>query len=185
MPTRSSPTTLSEGDKITLTWQHTLRRDFQYPVTRRLFGKDGTNRSDTYMVYDYPYQSAFSNERVRSNNFMLPLDDTHTRVFSLQQWKPAKIPFTKGRLFPRSIAQLVMPLMRPYVKEVFRQDGFTVEEEQVAYLRYADKPIPEPNPAVNLFNKLAVQKWNDYLQYGENNTLTAPQLAEQTRQKRL
>ncbi|MEM7135317.1 MAG: aromatic ring-hydroxylating dioxygenase subunit alpha [Myxococcota bacterium] len=174
-----------EGDKITLSWKHILRRDYQFPVTRRVFGTDGGAESETYMVYDYPYQSAFSNKRVRSSNFMLPLDDTHTKVFSLQQWKPAKIPFSGGKLFPRAMAQMVMPLLRPYVKEVFRQDGFTVEEEQTAYQRYADKPIPEPNPAVNRFNKLAVQKWTDYLSYGESGTLTPAQQTEQTRRKRL
>ena len=174
-----------EGDKITLTWSHRLRRDYQYPVTRRLFGTEGGAASETFMVYDYPYQSALSNKRVRSNNFMLPIDDTHTKVFSLQQWKPAKIPFTRDRLFPRGLAQLVMPIMRPYVKEVFRQDGFTVEEEQVAYLRYADKPIPEPNPAVNRFNKLAVRKWNDQLEYAKTGELTEAQTTEQTRIKRL
>ncbi len=174
-----------EGDKITLTWSHQLRRDYMYPLTRRILGKHQGPESETFMVYDYPYQSAFSNKRVRSNNFMLPIDDTHTKVFSIQQWKPATIPFTKGRLFPRSMAQLVMPLLRPYVKEVFRQDGFTVEQEQVAYLQYSDKAIPEPNPAVNRFNKLAVQKWNDYLEYGETGKLTDSQMAEQTRVKRL
>ncbi len=174
-----------EGDKITLTWVHQLRRDYQYPLTRRVFGKDGGAQSDTFMTYDYPYQSAVSNGRVRSNNFMLPLDDTHTKVFSLQQWKPAKIPLGRGRLFPRKMAQMVMPLLRPYVKEVFRQDGFTVEEEQTAYLRYGDKPIPEPNPAVNRFNKLAVQKWNDYLEYAQTGQLSDAQRAEQSRVKRL
>jgi len=174
-----------EGDRLTLTWHHRLRRDYQFPLTRRLFGIDGSDQSKTFMVYDYPYQSALSNERVRSNNVMLPLDDGHTRVFSIQQWKPAKIPFTKGRLFPRALAQMVMPLMRPYVREVFRQDGFTVEQEQIAYRRYADKPIPEPNPAVHRFNKLAVQKWDAYLEYGNTQSLTEAQMAEQTRVKRL
>jgi phenylpropionate dioxygenase-like ring-hydroxylating dioxygenase large terminal subunit len=174
-----------EGDKITLTWQHQLRRDYQYPLTRRLFGKNGGPESETYMVYDYPYQSALSNNRVRSNNFLLPIDDTHTKVFSLQQWRPARVPFTENRYLPTFAAQAFMPLLRPYVMEVFRQDGFTVEEEQAAYLRYADKPIPEPNPAVHRFNKLAVRKWNDYLAYSESGGLSDAQRAEQTRVKRM
>ena len=73
-----------------------------------------------------------------------------------------------------------MPFLRPYVREVFRQDGFTVEEEQAAYLRHSDKPIPEPNPVVNRFNKLAIQKWNDYLAYRESGELTEVQQAEET-----
>jgi len=174
-----------EGDKITLTWRHQLRRDYQYPLTRRIFGKNDGSESETYMVYDYPYQSALSNDRVRSNNFMLPMDDTHTKVFSIQQWRPGRLPFAKNRLLPAIAAQAFMPLMRPYVREVFRQDGFTVEEEQAAYLRYSDKPIPEPNPAVNRFNKLAVQKWNDYLAYSASGELTDTQRAAQTRVKRL
>lgn len=169
------------GDRITLQWEHDLRRDWMHPFTSPFFRKRaGSNESDTAMIYDYPYQSAVSNKRVRSTNFMLPQDETTTTVFTFQLWEPFVV---AGRRLPRSIAKLAMPIIRPITLEIFRQDGFTVEEEQVSWFKHGDKPIPEVNPAVKRFNELTVRKWDEYLRYQETGELTEEQLAEQTRVK--
>ncbi len=171
------------GDKLTLLWEHDLRRDLMHPFTSPIFRKRaGSNESDTFMIYDYPYQSALSNDRIRSTNFMLPVDETHTKVFTFQLWQPIEVPLAKRRL-PRPIAQLAMPFLKPIAMEIFRQDGFTVEEEQVAYSREPDRPIPEPNPMVKHFNELTVRKWEEYLARRDGGRLTEAQLAEQTRVK--
>ncbi len=169
------------GDKITLLWEHDLRRDWMHPFTSRFFRKGkGSNESDTFMIYDYPYQSALSNRRVRSTNFMLPMDDTTTRVFTFQLWEP---PTLAGRKVPRPLWDLAMPALKPVAAEIFRQDGFTVEEEQISYLRHIDRPIPEPNPAVKRFNELTVRKWEQHLEYQRTGSLSEADLAEQTRTK--
>src|SRR5690606_11581055 len=174
----------SEGDRLTLLWEHDLRRDLLHPISSPLFRKHrGSNESDTFMIYDYPYQSALSNKRIRSTNFMLPMDETTTKVFTLQLWQPLEIPLSKGRRFPRPIAQLAMPFLKPIAMEIFRQDGFTVEQEQIAYQREPDRPIPEPNPMVKQFNELTVRKWDEYLEWKESGRLTEAQHAEQTRVK--
>ncbi|MGE0790510.1 MAG: Rieske 2Fe-2S domain-containing protein [Sandaracinaceae bacterium] len=169
------------GDKITLLWEHDLRRDVLHPFTSPLFRKHrGSNQSDTSMIYDYPYQSALSNDRVRSTNFMLPMSEDETRVFTLQLWEPPRVPSAR---LSKVLGKLAMPLIRPVTKEIFRQDGFTVEQEQIAYRRYGDKPLPEPNPAVKKFNELTVKKWEQYEAYAETGRLTEAQMAEQTRVK--
>lgn len=174
----------AEGDKLTLQWEHDIRRDFLYPVSSPLFRKrPGSDESDTFMIYDYPYQSALSNQRIRSTNFMLPLDEARTKVFTLQLWQPFEVPLANGRRLPRRVAQLAMPFIKPYAMEIFRQDGFTVEEEQVAYERDPDRPIPEPNPMVKHFNELTVRKWEEHLAYEDSRKLPESQLAEQTRVK--
>ncbi|HHH30438.1 MAG TPA: aromatic ring-hydroxylating dioxygenase subunit alpha [Polyangiaceae bacterium] len=168
----------AEKDKLTLSWEHELRRDFMHPFTKRVFRRDASsNLSDTFMIYDYPYQSALSNQRIRSTNFMLPIDETHTRVFTYQLWKPPK-----G--VPKAVFQrLVMPALKPIAREIFRQDGFTVEEEQKSWFIHGHRPIPEPNPMVKRFNELTVRKWDEYLEFKRTGTLTDAQMAEQVRVK--
>lgn len=171
------------GDRLTLSWEHDLRRDWLHPITSPFFRRHRrSNESDTFMVYDYPYQSALSNRRVRSTNFMLPMDETHTKVFSIQYWAKVPIPGVgAARLPPRLADPIVRRFIRPITLEIFRQDGFTVEEEQLSWEKHPDKPIPEPNPMVKRFNELTVRKWDEYLAYRETGELTEAQRAEQTR----
>ncbi len=166
------------GDKLTLSWEHDLRRDLMHPFTSPVFRREkGSNLSDTFMIYDYPYQSALSNERIRSTNFMLPIDETHTKVFTYQLWEPP-------RGVPRALFERVaIPFLRPIAMEIFRQDGFTVEEEQKSWFLHGHRPIPEPNPMVKRFNELTVRKWDEWLEYQKTGELTDAQLAEQTRVK--
>ncbi len=112
------------------------------------------------MIYDYPYQSALSNGRVRSTNFMLPIDERTTRVFSIQYWKPWGGPMRTAAMMERTI----LPLIKPVTMEIFRQDGATVEAEQDAMADHFHKPVPEPNDSVRLFEKLTVERWDAWLQ---------------------
>ncbi|MCC6521386.1 MAG: aromatic ring-hydroxylating dioxygenase subunit alpha [Polyangiaceae bacterium] len=174
----------AEQDRLTLRWDHELRRDLLHPFTAPFFRSEpGGNRSETFMIYDYPYQSALSNRRVRSTNFMLPIDASRTKVFSLQLWQPLAIPFAGGRRWPRQLAALAMPFIRPITMEIFRQDGFTVEEEQVAWTAQPARPFPELNPMVKHFNQLGVRKWEQYVAYRASGTLGEAERAEQTRVK--
>lgn len=171
-----------DGHRITIHWEHDLRRDWMHPFTSPIFRREkGSNLSDTHMTYDYPYQSAVSNHRVRSTNFMLPLDETHTRVFTLQLWAPPKL---LGRRLSAAAFQPAMRVLRPVTETIFRQDGFTVEEEQASWEKHSDRSIPEPNPLVKSFNDLTVRKWDAYraLQ-NRGGALTDDERAEQTRVK--
>jgi len=168
----------AEQDKLTLSWEHDLRRDLMHPITSPVFRRHaGSNTSDTFMIYDYPYQSALSNNRIRSTNFMLPLDETTTRVFTYQLWEPP-------RGIPKQLFQTVaMRALKPVAMEIFRQDGFTVEEEQKSWFDHGHRSIPEPNHMVKSFNELTVRKWDEYLEYKETGELTEAQRLEQVRTK--
>ena len=50
---------------------------------------------------------------------------------------------------------LIVPLLR--------QDGVAVEAEQLAWDRHFDRPVPDLNPAVGLFQALTVRKWDEHL----------------------
>uniref|UniRef100_A0A832H3M3 Uncharacterized protein n=1 Tax=Oscillatoriales cyanobacterium SpSt-402 TaxID=2282168 RepID=A0A832H3M3_9CYAN len=43
------------------------------------------------------------------------------------------------------------------------QDGVAVEAEQVGYERHFEAPVIELNPAVLLFQKLTIKKWEEFL----------------------
>ncbi|MGF1465543.1 MAG: Rieske 2Fe-2S domain-containing protein [Sandaracinaceae bacterium] len=172
-----------DGERITLHWEHDLRRDALHPFTAPIFRRSpGSNRSDTKMIYDYPYQSALSNRRVRSTNFMLPLDETHTRVFTFQLWQPPRVPASTRRLSAPAF-QPVMSLLRPITRVIFEQDGFTVEEEQAAWEEHRERPFPEPNPTVKSFHDLTVRKWEAYQTQRARGGLTPEERAEQARVK--
>ncbi|HLT37901.1 MAG TPA: aromatic ring-hydroxylating dioxygenase subunit alpha [Enhygromyxa sp.] len=154
------------GDRIELNWHHTLRRDpGLYPIYKAVFGSSSDRQtSDTHMVFDYPYQRALSNGRIRSCNFMLPEQADRTRVFSIQFWKAPTLPGSSRQL-PRAVMQrLFAPSIKPITKEIFRQDGATVEGEQQAVMgEHFDKPMPEPNPSVRLFERLTIERWQAHL----------------------
>lgn len=150
-----------EGDKITLEWRHTLRRDFMHPVARAVFeGEPGSNVSWSHMIYDYPYQRVVSNDRIKSVNFMRPIGPDRTRVFSIQLWRGPQI---FGKRLSAGAMRWITPFIKPITKEIFRQDGATVEAEQIALGEHGEKPFPEPNPAVRDFNALTVRKWEEHL----------------------
>lgn len=155
-----------DGDRLELVWHHTLRRDpGLYSIYKAVFGaEDARETSDTHMVYDYPYQRALSNGRIRSCNFMLPEAPDRTRVFSIQYWKAPRVPLL-ARAVPRVLMQRVWaPAIRPVTMEIFRQDGATVEGEQSAIMgEHFDKPMPEPNPSVRLFERLTIERWQAHL----------------------
>jgi phenylpropionate dioxygenase-like ring-hydroxylating dioxygenase large terminal subunit len=166
-----------EGDRLELHWHHTLRRDpGLYPIYKAVFGAAGAREtSDTRMIYDYPYQRALSNGRIRSCNFMLPEDPNRTRVFSVQFWKAPQLPVI-ARSVPRVVMQRMWaPTIRPVTKEIFRQDGVTVEGEQDAIMgEHFDKPVPEPNPSVRLFERLTIERWQTHLDARERGEVEAP-----------
>lgn len=156
-----------EGDAIEIVWSHTMRKSsILWPIYKAVFLLEGEeNLSDTHDLYDYPYQVALQNKSVRTVNLMLPMSDSETRVFTIQYWKILDIP-----LLPKSISKFLMkaflvPMIRPVTREVFRQDGATVEGEMSNLNANFFKPIPEINHSVRLFDKLNVERWQAWLDY--------------------
>jgi len=177
---------LDHGERIRLHWRHTLRRDYLHPINKLVFAEDlRSNESDTEMIYDYPYQRALSNNRIRSCNFMLPSTPTQTRVFTIQLWKSFGREGSSLRL-PASVMQHTWAkLIRPYAKEIFRQDGDTVEAEQRALEQHWTKPYPEPNPSVRLFEKVTIERWRAHLAHSRGAATAEASGAPLDRIKRL
>jgi hypothetical protein len=52
---------------------------------------------------------------------------------------------------------------RVLICPLLSQDGFAVEAEQRGWEAHHDRPVPDLNPAVSLFQQLTVRKWEEHL----------------------
>ena len=120
-----------------------------------------TDRMD--LGFAYPYQWSNTGDRIKHWCFLLPIDERTTRVFFLFYFDALKIPFTPFRI-PRA---LMMPFLkianRLLIRPLLSEDGVAVEAEQEAYEASWGAPFIEFNPAVTMFQKLIVRRWEDYL----------------------
>jgi phenylpropionate dioxygenase-like ring-hydroxylating dioxygenase large terminal subunit len=120
-----------------------------------------TNKMD--LAYQYPYQRSNTDDQIKHWLFVLPIDERTTRSFFLFYFKSLKVP-----LLPITIPRLLMAALlrvanRIMVEPLLAEDGFAVEAEQVGYEAHWDAPLAELNPSVHAFQKLTVNKWQEYL----------------------
>jgi 4beta-methylsterol monooxygenase len=120
-----------------------------------------TDRMD--LGFDYPYQWSNTGNRIKHWCFLLPIDERTTRVFFLFYFDALKVPFTSFRI-PRAV---MTPFLRAanhfLIVPLLSEDGLVVEAEQEAYGMSSGAPFIEFNPAVTMFQKLIVRRWEEYL----------------------
>jgi phenylpropionate dioxygenase-like ring-hydroxylating dioxygenase large terminal subunit len=120
-----------------------------------------TDRMD--LAFEYPYQWSNTGDRIKHWCFLLPIDERTTRVFFLFYFDALKIPFTPFRI-PRSImAPFLGAANWLLIKPLLSEDGAAVEAEQQAYEKFSGGPALEFNPAVAMFQKLIVRRWEEHL----------------------
>lgn len=149
-----------EGDRVRLSYDTRVGygRISSLFVDRR---RVNTNAMD--LAYEYPYQRSNTDDQIKHWCFVLPLDARTTRVFFLFYFESLRIPFTRWRI-PRRLMALTMRVSnRLLIAPLLRQDGFAVEAEQCGWEAHFDRPGPELNPAVGLFQQLTIRKWEEHL----------------------
>jgi hypothetical protein len=115
------------------------------------------------LCYEYPYQWSDTDGQIKHWCFVLPIDERTTRVFFLFYFESLKVPFLPLRI-PRALMTLAMRLSnRLLIAPLLRQDGVAVEAEQRAHDAHWDRPVPDLNPAVGLFQQLTLRKWEEHL----------------------
>ena len=120
-----------------------------------------TNAMD--LCYDYPYQWSSTDGKIKHWCFFLPIDERTTRTFFLFYFESLRIPLTSLRV-PRWLMRPLLRLANRWlIVPLLRQDGVAVEAEQEAWDRHFDRPVPDLNPAVGLFQALTVRKWDEHL----------------------
>jgi phenylpropionate dioxygenase-like ring-hydroxylating dioxygenase large terminal subunit len=120
-----------------------------------------TDRMD--LGFEYPYQWSNTGDKIKHWCFLLPIDERTTRVFFLFYFDALKFPFTRFPI-PRSLmTPLLKAANRLLIRPLLRQDGVAVEAEQEGYENSFETLGIEFNPAVNLFQKLIVRRWQEHL----------------------
>jgi phenylpropionate dioxygenase-like ring-hydroxylating dioxygenase large terminal subunit len=115
------------------------------------------------LCYDYPYQWSNTGGKIKHWCFILPINEQTTRVFFLFYFNALKIPFTPIRI-PQWLMSQVLKIANPLlIKPLLSEDGFAVEAEQQGYETHFNAPIVELNPAVHLFQKQTIRKWEEHL----------------------
>jgi phenylpropionate dioxygenase-like ring-hydroxylating dioxygenase large terminal subunit len=132
-------------------------------VPRLFVDRNRVNMNFMELCYEYPYQWSNTGDGVKHWCFLLPLDETMTRVFFLFYFNALRVPFTPLRL-PRWLMKPVLHVAgRRHIGTVLKQDGVAVEAEQQGYAAHPDAPMIEVNPAISQFQDLTIRKWEEYL----------------------
>jgi 4beta-methylsterol monooxygenase len=132
-------------------------------ISGRFVDRRRVNTSAMDLCYEYPYQWSNTDGKIKHWCFFLPMDERTTRTFFLFYFESLKIPLTPLRI-PRRLMSLVLRVSnRVLIGPLLSQDGFAVEAEQRGWEAHHDRPVPDLNPAVGLFQALTIRKWEEYL----------------------
>lgn len=152
----------TEGDKVFVSYDAKIGRG---PVYKWIVDHHHTNTNRMRLCYEYPFQWSNTDDKIKHHLFVLPMNRTTTRAFFLFYYdhRAFKLPIVSATM-PK---QLMLPLLHLgnalLVRPLLAEDGFAVEEEQEGYDRHFDAPSIELNPAIAAFQKLTIEKWDQYL----------------------
>ena len=148
------------GDQVQLSYDTQVGRG---RISGRFVNRSRVNTSAMDLCYEYPYQWSNTDGKIKHWCFFLPIDARTTRTFFLFYFESPTIPLTPLRI-PRRLMSLVLRVSnRVLIGPLLSQDGFAVEAEQRGWEAHHDRPVPDLNPAVSLFQQLTVRKWEEHL----------------------
>ena len=148
------------GDHVQLSYDTQVGRG---RISGRFVNRSRVNTSAMDLCYEYPYQWSNTDGKIKHWCFFLPIDACTTRTFFLFYFESLTIPLTPLRI-PRRLMRLVLRVSnRVLIGPLLSQDGFAVEAEQRGWEAHHDRPVPDLNPAVSLFQQLTVRKWEEHL----------------------
>jgi len=126
------------------------------------FTPGGGAMQNMHLWFDYPYQRSNLVNQYLHWCFFLPISPTETRTFYIFLWGPISV-FGKIDL-PKSVRGPLLYLSHKfYLVPLLGQDRYALEEEQQRHAIHYDKHAVELNPLVSAFQKLSIEKWDDYL----------------------
>lgn len=157
---------VAEGDQVFISYD-TLIGEGQ--VSKLFVDRKRTKTNSIDLCYEYPYQWSNTGGKIKHWCFILPIDERNSRVFFLFYCDALKIPFTSIAI-PQWLMTFVLKVANPLLIEpLLHQDRVAVEAEQEGYENHFSAPLIELNPAVHQFQKMTIQKWEEYLLTIEKN----------------
>jgi hypothetical protein len=148
------------GDKVDISYDVAVGRG---RISRLFVDRKRVQTDHMNIVFEYPYQRSNTGDRIKHWCFLLPIDDRTTRVFFLFYFDIFKVPFTPLRI-PRAVmVPFLKAANRLLIRPLLEEDRIAVEAEQEAWQTLSGRPALEFNPAVSMFQKLIVRRWEEYL----------------------
>ena len=148
------------GDTISIDYETDLS---QSQVVKIAGEKQGKDFDAMTLWYDYPYQASNIADKYLHWLFMVPIDERTTRCFFIFLFGSLEIPLVRWEI-PRVFRKPLIKLInRFYVVPLLKQDLWALNEEQIAHDKHPHEHHYEFNPIVQEFQKMSLEKWNEYL----------------------
>lgn len=149
-----------EGDRIDLGYDTKVAAGGIYSLFADRSRSAGQHMK---LGFYYPHQWSDTDGRYKHWMFVLPVNESTTRVFFLFYYADLKVPFLPLTI-PRMAMKTVLKVANRLVMHpLLEQDRWAVEEEQKGYERHHDAPVAEFSPVVTAFQKLTIERWEAYL----------------------
>lgn len=150
-----------EGDTIAIHYETDLSQSQVVKIAGEKQGKDFDKMT---LWYDYPYQASNISDKYLHWLFMVPVDERTTRCFFIFLFGSLEIPVVRWQIPQFLRKPLIRLINRFYVVPLLNQDLWALEEEQKAHDRHPDQHHYEFNPIIQEFQKMSLEKWEDYLE---------------------
>lgn len=114
--------------------------------------------------FEYPYQRASIDDKIKHWCFLTPIDVRQTRVFFsiVVDFGALRVPFTSLTLPYRCAKVFLNIAKRLMIAPLIQEDGDAVEAEQAAVDSVAGERMVELNPVTDLVQTVIVRKWRAY-----------------------
>jgi phenylpropionate dioxygenase-like ring-hydroxylating dioxygenase large terminal subunit len=149
------------GDKVFVSYRVKVG---DHKITGQMVDRSRVDTDGMDLCYEYPYQWSNTGDKIKHWCFVLPIDETTTRVFFLFYFESLKLPFVPVKIPNRVLPYVLKVAKVAHIAPLLSQDGVAVEAEQEGYNTNFDAPLAEINPAVNLFQQLTIRKWEEHLE---------------------
>ena len=134
-------------------------------LAKVLAEKGGQGLDQITIWYQYPYQGSDIAGKYHHWLFLLPIDERTTRCFFVFLFGPLEIPRLKWKLPERLRKPALEIATRAYIRPLLAEDKWALEEEQLAHEKHSKKPSYEFNPIVRAFQRLTLDKWQQYVRH--------------------
>ena len=149
-----------EGDTIWMEYDTDLS---QSSVVKAAGENKGKGLEDMTLWYQYPYQGSNISDTYLHWLFMTPIDEKTTRCFFVFLFGSMEIPFIRKEV-PRFLRKPLIHLINFfYVVPLLKEDVYILAEEMLGHERHPHIQHLEFNPIVGEFQKMSIEKWNEYV----------------------
>ena len=149
-----------KDDIITMEYKTDLSKSQVVKAAGKNQGKDFEKMT---LWYHYPYQASNIADTYLHWLYMLPIDEKTTRCFFLFLFGSFEIPYIKLKIPRIAHGPLIRMINKFYIVPLLGEDLWALEEEMVGHERHREEHHYEFNPIVSAFQKLSLEKWQQYL----------------------